>query len=99
MPPPQLAPGTTRLHAVPFDMSTRGELIVRMLSLPLALVTLLAATQGAFAQPVPPAEYQHLARDIFKQLIEIDTTHDEVAFLGTRCELSLIHISEPTRLL
>ena len=50
---------------------------MRMISLPLALVTLLAATQGAFAQPVPPAEYQHLARDIFKQLIEIDTTHEK----------------------
>ena len=41
----------------------------------IALLTALAACAGASAQPLPPQEYQRLARDIFEQLIEIDTTH------------------------
>src|SRR5262245_66220256 len=35
----------------------------------------LAARAALAAQPVSPPEYQRLARDVFEQLIEIDTTH------------------------
>ena len=42
----------------------------------IALVTLLAMAQDLSAQPVPPPEYQRLARDIFEQFIEINTTHE-----------------------
>jgi len=49
---------------------------VRTSSLLIALVTLLAMAQDLSAQPVPPPEYQRLARDIFEQLIEINTTHE-----------------------
>ena len=42
----------------------------------IALLTLLTMAPGSSAQPVPPPEYQHLAHDIFKQLIEINTTHE-----------------------
>src|SRR6185436_9337128 len=54
-----------------------GGFIVRVTSQLLAPLALLSVTHGAFGQPVPPAEYQHLARDIFEQLIEIDTTHEK----------------------
>ena len=35
----------------------------------------LAANAPLAAQPVPPPEYQRLAREILKELVEIDTTH------------------------
>jgi acetylornithine deacetylase/succinyl-diaminopimelate desuccinylase-like protein len=41
----------------------------------IALLVSLAACAGASAKTMPPPEYQQLARDIFEQLIEIDTTH------------------------
>jgi acetylornithine deacetylase/succinyl-diaminopimelate desuccinylase-like protein len=39
----------------------------------IALVAL--ASPAVHAQPVPPPEYERLARDILQQLVEIDTTH------------------------
>jgi acetylornithine deacetylase/succinyl-diaminopimelate desuccinylase-like protein len=50
---------------------------VRRISPLFALLALPFAMHDGFAQPVPPAEYQHLARDLFEQLIEIDTTHEK----------------------
>jgi acetylornithine deacetylase/succinyl-diaminopimelate desuccinylase-like protein len=46
-------------------------------SVPSALVLLLLTSVGASAQTLPPQEYQDLARALFSELIEINTTQSE----------------------